>query len=182
MIYLFLNSYNSQDLAGLEIVGVKLENILYPQTTASSVNQMNQMVLFSSLDEDMSIGEQAPNEDGSCSDEGSLPPTPFTPTSNYPCSEVTHYSLAVHVDDDDLLAHEAFEMYLPNLFNFLRGASAGPGIEIDPERLTLEVLVGELANGVVTVKNTGSTAIYYTWKPINRPSLSQVCCLQKICT
>ncbi len=45
----------------------------------------------------------------------------------------------------------------------------GPQLKLDKEQLYFQGRVGSALSSTVTVSNTGSTAIYFTWKQLKNP-------------
>eukprot|EP01105_Mastigella_eilhardi_P008149 TRINITY_DN199_c0_g1_i7.p1 TRINITY_DN199_c0_g1~~TRINITY_DN199_c0_g1_i7.p1 ORF type:complete len:1183 (+),score=296.95 TRINITY_DN199_c0_g1_i7:31-3549(+) len=163
------------DFSGLEVVGRRLDLRALAQastaatfTTATTTfpfeTSGSEINMFAEEDADLDdLGTAAGDDEslsgarsvtsaGSGSDaSSSLPPTPFSPTSNYPCSEITRYSTKVNVDSTD---------YRPR---YAEAVHVGPLAEFDTTRVCLEAAVGAAASGTVTCRNIGSTSLYYAW-------------------
>ena len=48
---------------------------------------------------------------------------------------------------------------------------AGPDLTFESRRVLLECTCGKIASGTVSARNTGSTALYFTWRKLEKPNV-----------
>ncbi len=48
---------------------------------------------------------------------------------------------------------------------------AGPDLTFESRRVMLECTCGKIASGTVSARNSGSTALYYTWRKLEKPNV-----------